>query len=485
MKRWIVTALLMTTYAYSDRKPVDPAFYEAVIATRDMVGDQRVRQLMQGSDLQILNVTWEDTGRYQNSAVGPNISDMTIQVAVDTERGQEVHCMPVIRFPNFTDKTTDVDPDQFFLNVGNEKGEALRRITLTEFLQRPTLYLSDPGSWTGDIERSLYASKRDSRVLVSAQACFLPVPKQGEATFNPVLFNYQSMQKDPAVLTVLVTPEGTSTTIIDNTRDAFAAGSSWGQRLFFNKNGERASLTGSRQSDAPSERPTTETASTVPTETLEAETPVNQVLLIQIPLKQKNPMRFAAGDECVLFCAEAPAAMELEESDVENAVISHGEIEGPFTEIDQLAIERDDRFPVRVTVQFYKATSNGVLAEKDLDAIKVEIASVYEKGDVIRSLVVDPDPDRITEYDGPKVQPKDWWVQFWKRHEADTGDSENVARAKLRRLLGPGYRDLPVDAPFLQTTLKSYETPENRRVVARKEEPKEEKKSFWQKVFGE
>ena len=30
--------------------------------------------------LNILNVTWEDTGRYQNSSVGPNISDVTIQV---------------------------------------------------------------------------------------------------------------------------------------------------------------------------------------------------------------------------------------------------------------------------------------------------------------------------------------------------------------------------------------------------------------------
>jgi hypothetical protein len=30
--------------------------------------------------LQILNLTWEDTARFKGSAVGPNISDMTIQV---------------------------------------------------------------------------------------------------------------------------------------------------------------------------------------------------------------------------------------------------------------------------------------------------------------------------------------------------------------------------------------------------------------------
>ena len=64
-----------------------------------------------------------------------------------------------------------------------------------------------------------------------------------------MLFNYQSYAGDPAVLTILATREGTSVTIIDNKRDGFEAGRTWGQRLFFNKNGERASLTGQRLSD--------------------------------------------------------------------------------------------------------------------------------------------------------------------------------------------------------------------------------------------
>lgn len=61
---------------------------------------------------------------------------------------------------------------------------------------------------------------RDSHVLVSAQACFLPIPKGEEAVFNPVIFNYQSEAGNPAVLAILVTREGTSMTIVDNTRDA-------------------------------------------------------------------------------------------------------------------------------------------------------------------------------------------------------------------------------------------------------------------------
>ena len=60
---------------------------------------------------------------------------------------------------------------------------------------------------------------------------------------------------------------------------------------------------------------------------------------------------------------------------MENAVIGHGENEGPFTEIANLPIERDPRFPVRVTVQFYKATSNGVVSEADMAEIAAQIDS--------------------------------------------------------------------------------------------------------------
>src|SRR5207237_2825852 len=116
-----------------------------------------------------------------------------------------------------------------------------------DFLDHPDDFLHNPESWPGNDHTLL--SDRDSHVLASAQACFLPVPQEGKATFNPVLFNYQSVSGDPAVLTILATREGTSVTVIDNKRDAFHAGRSWGQRLFFNQNGQRCSLTGKRKSE--------------------------------------------------------------------------------------------------------------------------------------------------------------------------------------------------------------------------------------------
>src|SRR5262249_47040389 len=153
--------------------------------------------------LQVLHLTWEDTGRFKDSAVGPNISDMTIQVQQldpDTEKARVV-CMPVIRFPNFEDRSGDVALDKFLLRVGNEKGDKLKTISLGQYLGNFRKSLSKPASWKGD--RTYLLADRDSHVLVSAQACFLPVPKKGIAEFNPVLFNYQSRKGDPAVLAIL------------------------------------------------------------------------------------------------------------------------------------------------------------------------------------------------------------------------------------------------------------------------------------------
>ena len=69
-----------------------------------MVSDQTAQSLAQRFGLQILNVLWEDTGRWQGSSVGPNISDVTIEVETELPNGSlERHLMPVIRHPNFSD----------------------------------------------------------------------------------------------------------------------------------------------------------------------------------------------------------------------------------------------------------------------------------------------------------------------------------------------------------------------------------------------
>ncbi len=349
--------------------------------------------------------------------MGPNISDMTIQVQQrdPATGGYRLTCMPVIRFPNFSDLSADVPLDRFYLLVGNEKGDGeLEKVSLDTYLRHFRDYLSEPGSWRG--RESSLLTRRDRHVLVSAQAAFLPVPRQERAEFNPVLFNYQSYADNPAVLAILATREGTSATVIDNVRDAFAAGRTWGQRLFFNQAGERASLTGERLSDFEA----TESDTWPPWQDPREETPeaageagLNMVLLIQVPLKQRE--RRWAGLEQVAAAEPLMALGYRGASDVEDAVIGHGEVEGPFTEIDGLSIERDPRFPIRVTVQFYKATSNGVVSAADIASIAAQIKRVYADADYVGSLVTEGMTGRPSEHDGPKKEPAGWWQDFWGR----------------------------------------------------------------------
>ncbi len=438
----LLATLLLTTLAPAATALAEDratGYADVVRAVTDMVFDERVVDLAARHGLDVVNVAWEDTGRFGGSSVGPNISDVTIQVQYEdpVTRELQLALMPVIRHPNFTDRTADLDLDDFFLLVGNERGAELERVSLREYLTDIRRYLSNPASWPGR-ERSLLAD-RDEHVLVSAQAAFLPIPAQGIAEFNPVIFNYQSYRGDPAVLTIVATREGTSATIVDNVRDGFDAGPTWGQRLFFNQNGERASLTGERLSDFeagrdPAGGPAGDTAQAGSSDGL------NMVLVIQVPLLQKNPFEFfaAAEDDAVAFSSPAEG-----ESRLEQAVIGHGEVEGPFTEIDFVTIERDDRYPIRVTVQFYQATSDGQVTAADVDTIAAQLERVYDDGDFVGSLVVDGKVGRPTEHDGPFVEPAGWWRAFWQRHTANTGLSIDETLTLWSELRMVAWRAMP------------------------------------------
>jgi hypothetical protein len=209
-----VLAVLAALAAANSIAPA-PEYDHAVERVANMVSDGRVQSLASSHGLQLLNVLWEDTGRWQGSSVGPNISDVTIEVVSGDGKGRKLALMPVLRFPNFTDRTADVRLDRIWLRAGNEKkGGEEKVISVRDFLADPTRYLSFPAD--GRIKAGSLLAPRDTYALVSAQAAFLPVPKQGKATFHPVIFNYQSTARNPAVLTLLVTRQGASLTIVDN-----------------------------------------------------------------------------------------------------------------------------------------------------------------------------------------------------------------------------------------------------------------------------
>lgn len=350
--------------------------------------------------LDVLNVLWEDTGRAAGSALGPNISDVTLQVREGLPGGElRTHLLPVLRFPNFTDRTGDLRADKLWVRVGNhKKGERRDAVSLATVLAHLRTYLSDPKSLRGSDD---FTAPRDSHYLVSAQHVFVPVPKGGRAEFNPVIFNYQSAPGSPAVLVLLVTREGLSATIVEN-KPGDQTQQGWGQQLFFNHEGQRTVFTAERKSDV---KARVEAGQGRAADAGALEEGADMFMVVQVPLRHEQrgllqglPMADVGGAAEGAPTASLAPAMRAR-SDVEKAVIGHGDDLGPFWEMGNMKLERDPRFPVRVTVQFYRATSNGVVSEQDLAEVKSTIDRVYADADFVGSLVVP---------EGPRHRPTDW-----------------------------------------------------------------------------
>jgi hypothetical protein len=63
---------------------------------------------------------------------------------------------------------------------------------------------------------------------------------------------------------------------------------------------------------------------------------------------------------------------------------------------------------VRVTVQFYQATSNGIVSDADVAQLRAQIDRVYESGDYVGSLVTTGPTGRPTEWTSEKPRPPVW-----------------------------------------------------------------------------
>jgi hypothetical protein len=414
------------------KDPSDSRFFaETIRKVADMPNDGNLTSRVSRRGLSVVNVAWEDTGRAENSSLGPNISDLSLQVRRKDENGGfQSTVMPVIRFPNFSDRSGDIPSDRFFIRTGNETRSAgsLKSVALTDVLKNIKAFASHPESIIGD---GNMLAPRDSHFLVSAQAVFLPIPKQGKAQFNPVLFNYQSAPGAPAVLTILVTRQGASMQVIENKGDDMT-GAGWGQELYFNNNSQRAAFTAERKADVEARIAAQGGPKTEDDKSALAKGADN-LFLIQIPLKHRNagalggaipapppqsaasggggaPAKKAAKPSAAPAADDAASALganSMEKSDVEQAVLGHGPNVGPFNEGHALKLERDPKFPIRITVQFYKATSNGVVSDIDLDSIAKNIGSVYEHADAVGSLVL-PEGDAKRPTAWQKV-PHEWF----------------------------------------------------------------------------
>lgn len=367
----------------------------ALVKTESLAGqiaalsrNPRATSIAESNGVKIMNVTWEDCGRFKDSSVGPNISDMTL--CVDKTN------MPVIRKPNFNDITADLPLDTFMVKVGNEGTGGLKQITLRE-------YLRDIKKYAGNDQIEDLLCDRDEQILTSSQACILPL-NEGKVEFNVKLFNYQSSKEDPAVLVIIASNQGTSAQVITE----------YNQSLYFNKNGKAANFLAQRLTDHRKEVGSTNTGAMT-----EKEREMNELFIFQIPLEQKPRVSRGGygGLECCFSMCEfisisMPMAMSMPKSasfkafsapptrGIEDAILSTGEGHSDFKGTEGLKLKRDVRFPIRCTVQLYKVTDTIDIPTEVFKDVADNLAAVYDRANTKvpkGSLVVDGDTGRVTE----------------------------------------------------------------------------------------
>jgi len=254
---------------------------------------QELRERAQKEGLAINTISWQDAGRYKDSCWGPNISDMTLKLS--SERISTETMLPMIRYPNFSDKTADLPIDSFQVTVGNEKaGSELKRVPLKEYLTNIGEYVKTS---SGEPCPSMYCAEKDTHVLTSAQFCVLPIDK-GTVEFNVNLYNYQSYSEDPAVLVLVCSQKGTSA-------QAVFGGTT---QLYFNNDGEAANYVAERLKD---ERKRLGKDVDAKMDVDEQER--NCLFIVQIPLEQQKP-RARLAYESGLEMASANCCKLLEQS---------------------------------------------------------------------------------------------------------------------------------------------------------------------------
>lgn len=361
------------------------------------------QRLAKEKGLVIERVTWEDNSRFPGSCWGSCISDMTLVVNREN--------MPVIRYPNFTDKTVDIPMDKIILPIGNSQGWPLYQVSLSDFLKNIGKYIP-----VLEGMKSLYSEDRDQNVIMSAQSCFLPL-EDGDVEFNVNIMNYQSRVDDPGILIIVVSDEGVSVaTPKGNSLD-----------VYFDKNGKKCNYTATRLSVDRKRREIIN----INKDMTQEEKMQNRLMIIQVPLKQK-PIKYQRGGDTQGWASEyeeedGEMGFSLfERCDVEHAVLKAGKSVGSY-DYPATNLERDHRFPCRLTLQYYKATSNGIVNTEVMDGILNQIKEAENWGGLAvcepSSLVTDK-TNRTTKTDTQFEIPS--WFDPWFQINYNKMDRESV-----------------------------------------------------------
>lgn len=368
--------------------------------------------------LKILKTIWSDPARYKNSCWGPLIFDFSL--------ASKDGLFPMIRGSNFSDYTVDIPIDKFFAVVGNELPRP-DNVSST-LLQIPIArYLEDISKFTNLIVTSNGGSllaPRDTHILTACQTNVIKLVKGESTDFHVRVFNYQAWSKDACCLTVVVSAQGTSHYLMEESytdlyyRDGDNA-----------KQWTATGLADYRLSKGDENRSKNLT---------EEEEVLNAIWIYQIPLKfQKKPVVVATyyGDDDMdspydfVFRGIPSPGVVYEEPPIfrgdggglanfaEHAIIGFGDIVKPFKD-EAITVSRDTQHPIRSTVCFYEGmylkirflhiqilfflffvflgTLTGKADKSLFPATAQRHAQVYKLADDAGSLVTE-ESERITE----------------------------------------------------------------------------------------
>lgn len=399
------------------------------------------QQRAAGEGLELLSLTRPPVVEQGDAEGRVESIGFSLQVHTTGPRWGEprLYSMPVFRSRAHPDSRR-VPPDAIELVVGNELPASSasplplrpipRRVTLREYLGRFRRYLSRPASWPGPWTSLL--AERDSEVVLRAQVCPLAVDSEGRATYTPVVIARGQRSGAPGTLVILATPYGTSATILTGDRDGFFEGRVGGQRLYENRQGERATLRfGPEQSGGADP----DRASGLGFRSL---------YLIEVPLLKSEPEE----PPPVSFDGYGPG-------DFDSALFYPHDLTGEFAEVDGREIHRDARQAIRVTVLFYWPIRTSLLRSCVLGELATHLDRVQEKPALLGRLVADGAPGVDRGYGAPLQEPPARWHEHWMEHEFRTGQTRMDAMCALRSRFGPAW--FPESKAALQAALAQLE----------------------------
>lgn len=347
-------------------------------------------ELAKSYGLSIQKISWEDSARTTGSCWGPNISDMTLS-AIDPKTRQSYQ-MNMIRKPNFADITCDLPIEHFNVTVGNEDpSKPITSIPLSEYIKNITDYNTFDGN------KPVLLDERDSTILCSAQCCLLPGDEK-ETEFDVNMYNYQN-----SVLVIISSSQGTSSHILSGK-----------QALYFNKTGYKHSFLAKRLKIERKEKNIA-----IEGEMNEDEQDRNTIIIYQIPLVgPPRPRKYRGGNikyniknnytDCAAFNYEMVESGKFQVlSDgcdtkdttlgIDNAMLSvSNQTYGEFKPLTFGILQRDRRFPIRATYQFYKISDTNILNEEDISHISQKIDDIYKLAKTKGSLVLGDTSKRPT-----------------------------------------------------------------------------------------